>query len=375
MKLCCFFNYAPHYRESIYKAIDETFDTQFYFGREVEYNKNSGIKKLDYTVFKRAPIEFENKIILKKFLWRTKLIPLAFKNFDSYLLTGDLSFSYIPFLLICRILGKKVYGWGHGPKTKDGKVTPIFWWFIKKLTGFFSYGENGRQRMIALGYPKDKVHVIYNSLNSNIFPNRSLLSNIYIDKFGNHNPTIIFIGRLISDKRIDKLIELLKKLYINNKPCNLVIVGNGPSKEELLNISDQNGLNDRIWFYGACYDDNINSKLLYNADLCITPGNVGLTALHSLTFGTPVISHNCFDCQGPEYEAIQPYKTGLLFEKDNYDDCYAKTCEWLEFAKGRREEIRRNCYDMINGKWNSRNQIKILKRVLEGNDNVKDTIN
>ena len=367
MKLCCFFNYPPLYRQAIYKAIDQEFDTQFCFGKEVEYKKKSGIAKLDYSIFKKPPIEFENKVYLKYFLWRTKLLRQIFKGFDVFLITGDLSYSYIPLIIWCKIARKKVYGWGHGLKSRKGKMTPFYWWVIKNLTGFFAYGENGRQRMIELGYPADKVHVIFNSLNTRILEQETYTSDIYHNKFRNKNPVIIFIGRLIEDKQIDKLIELINRLNQNGRPCNLVLIGDGPCRKNLLLLSEQYGLNDYIWFYGACYDDRVNSELLYNADVCITPGNVGLTALHSLTFGTPVISHDCFESQGPEYEAIQPYKTGLLFEKDNYEDCYAKTCEWLDFAKGRREEIRQNCYAMINGKWNSDNQIEILKRVLGDN--------
>lgn len=365
MKLCCFFNYAPLYRSSIYKAIDDEFDTQFYFGREVEFIKTaSGIKKINYAIFKRAPIEFENRIILKKFLWRSKLIALAFKNYDSFVLTGDLSFSYIPFLLFCKIFGKKVYGWGHGPKAREGKLSFLSWWVLNQMTGFFSYGENGRQRMIKLGYPEKKIHVIFNSLTKRIVPPTSIKSKIFQTQFGNDNPVLIFIGRLTPVKKLNNLILLLNRLNQNNHFCNLVIVGDGPCKADLIKLSKDYRVNNRVWFYGDCYDEAINAELIYNSDVCISPGNVGLTALHALQYGTPIISHSDFETQMPEYEVIVPYATGLLFEKDNYDDCYAKTCEWLEFAKGRREEIRQNCYDMINSKWNSDNQIEILKKVL-----------
>ncbi len=367
MKLCCYFNYAPLYRESIYTAIDNKFDTQFYFGKEVEFQKNSGIKKLDYSVFKKHPIEFDNKAILNRFLWRTKLLPLAFKQYDSYILTGDFSLSYIPFIIICNILGKKVYGWGHGPKTKGGKLTSLYWWTLNRMTGFFSYGEKGRQRMIELGYPEDKVHVIYNSLATRTSVHQNYKSNIYKDKFNNEDPVLIFIGRLTAVKRLENLILLLRKLNENNHTSNLVIVGDGPCKEELETMTVKHYVSNRTWFYGGSYDETVNAELIYNADVCISPGNVGLTALHAMQYGTPIISNSDFETQMPEYETIAPYSTGLLFEKDNYDDCYARTCEWLEFAKDRREEIRNNCYEMINNKWNSDSQIEILEKVLNRN--------
>ena len=41
--LCCIFNYAPLYRASVFSKIDEAYDAQFYFGKEVRDAVPSGI--------------------------------------------------------------------------------------------------------------------------------------------------------------------------------------------------------------------------------------------------------------------------------------------------------------------------------------------
>lgn len=81
-------------------------------------------------------------------------------------------------------------------------------------------------------------------------------------------------------------------------------------KQQLQQQVKSYNLANNIWFYGACYDEIKNAALIYNADLCVSPGNVGLTAMHSMVFGTPVITHNDFKWQMPEFEAIEPGKTG-----------------------------------------------------------------
>ena len=43
-KICCVFNFAPHYRNSIYKFMDKELGCDFYFGDKVE----TLIEKLDY---------------------------------------------------------------------------------------------------------------------------------------------------------------------------------------------------------------------------------------------------------------------------------------------------------------------------------------
>lgn len=59
----------------------------------------------------------------------------------------------------------------------------------------------------------------------------------------------------------------------------------------------------------------VNAELIYNADLCVAPGNIGLTAMHAMMFGCPCISHNDFSWQMPEFEAIVPYKTGNFLKE------------------------------------------------------------
>lgn len=363
MRLCCVFNYAASYREDIYQKIDDTFDSQYYFGKIID-RKEVTIKEIDYNQLKKRPKFFFNKFIFNRFLWRTKIALLGLKKYDTFLITADFNLSYIPLVLICKILRKRIYGWGHGIKNKNRKLYKVENWLVRNFTGFFSYGEKGRKRMIELGYNPDKIHIIYNSLRGKLENYPNLSSSIYTDRFGNSNPVLLFIGRLTPQKELDKLIELHANLNKSGTLCNLVIIGDGSERIYLEKCADQNRYKDMIWFYGECYDENKNNELIYNADLCVSPGNIGLTAIHALQYGTPIISHDDFETQMPEYESIIPYKTGLTFTKGDWNDLENKVEEWLRFANGKRQEIRENCYEEINNKWNSDNQIEILKKVL-----------
>ena len=141
---------------------------------------------------------------------------------------------------------------------------------------------------------------------------------------------------------------------------NVVIVGDGNEKNALTKLASEKGLENKIWFYGQCYEDEELSILLYNADLCVSPGNVGLTALHAMSYGTPVISNDDFETQMPEYEIIIKGKTGDLYKKDNFEDFCLKIENWINGNKDR-DQIRMNCYNMINDKFNSEYQINLLK--------------
>lgn len=365
--LCCIFNYAPKYRESIYKKIDETFDTQFVFGKEVIHGKTSGIAKLDYNIFKRVPIENRNILLLNKVLWRTGLLALPFnRKYKSFLITADTPLSYIPFFILCRLLGKKVYGWGHGFKEHFKRFRILEKLYLSSIDAFFTYGEYGKKKMQELGWKEEKISVIYNSLNEGTVPddNISLKSNIYQEHFGNAFPTLIFIGRLIPSKRIDWLLDTIADLREKGLDLNLMVIGNGSEYNHLTRYVEELELTDRVWFFGECYDEDELKGLLFNADLCVSPGEVGLTALHTMTYGVPVISHNNFYKQGPEYELIIPDKTGLLYEYENYNDLTAKIYCWF-IRKYDRDKVRNDCYRLINEKWNSNYQIQLLCNKIE----------
>ena len=365
--LCCIFNYAPLYRESIYKKIDEVFNVQFYFGKEVIEGKKSGIKKLDYSIFKKKPIEFRNVLLFGKILWRTGItfLPLK-KEYSSFIITGDLCLTYVFFLFFCKLCGKKVYAWGHGVKSMNGKLFLLTKWIYANIDKYFTYGEKGKQRLIELGFPDNKFEVIYNSLNKGI-NGKDLMkfkSDVYFRHFGNNYPVLIFVGRLTPVKKLDWLVRIIAEERKEGVYYNLVFIGDGTERKQLELLSANLNVINSVWFYGECYEGDELNLLLYNADVCVSPGNVGLTAIHAMEYGTPVITHDNFEKQMPEYESIVKGKTGNLYEYGNFEDLKLKIREWIEGVQNR-DVVREKCFKMINSHYNSDYQIRVLKKTID----------
>ncbi|MBV6653951.1 MAG: glycosyltransferase family 4 protein, partial [Mameliella sp.] len=179
-------------------------------------------------------------------------------------------------------------------------------------------------------------------------------------------PVLIFVGRLTAVKKLHLLIQALKKALDNTqlRSFNLVIVGSGPEQERLLQLVSKLNLNDHVWFYGACYEEEKLARLLYQADICVSPGNVGLTALHALSYGTPIISHNNFSKQMPEFEVIQPEVTGAFFTERDASSLSNTINSWLERYGQKTPDLRENCYKVIHERYNPFFQIKVLKAAL-----------
>ena len=161
------------------------------------------------------------------------------------------------------------------------------------------------------------------------------------------------------------IVDALAALRDKGEKYNLVFVGNGEEAEALKTKVKALDMDRQVWFYGACYDEGKNAELVYNADLCVSPGNVGLTAIHCLTFGCPIITHNFFEWQMPEYEAISTGVTGDFFKKDDVADLANKISGWFAEKHNQRENIRQACFKEIDTNWNPYYQIEVIKKHLK----------
>lgn len=364
LKICCIFNFGPHYRLSIYQKLEEQFDCSFYFGNKTF----SKVKKLDYSLVKGKVEELKFIHLFSSFHWLAGAVRLCISKNKYFLITGEpYCLSTWGVLILNKIFGKKTYLWSHGWYGNESKVKS----WVKKLffglsSGIFLYGNYAKKLMIKNGINAKKIHVIFNSLNyEKAFQIRKNLTrtNIYKEHFQNNAPTLLFIGRLEPNKKIGILLKA-QQLYQDKfqLPINISIIGEGSEKENLIR---KFGKSQNIWFYGACYDENKISELIYNADLCVSPGNIGLTAIHSLSYGTPLITHNNFANQMPEFETIENMKTGTFFKEDNVNSLVNIITKWLEVYPQKSPLIINNCFTVIDQKYNPIVQVEIMKSVIE----------
>jgi len=359
---CLIYNYAQHYRYGIFSLMDKNNFCDFYFGDHYR-----DIIKIDYKKFKNYKYELKNIKLPFGFIWQKGAISIFFKNYKNYILLGEYAcLSTWVILFLSKLSNKKVYFWSHGWYGNESFIRK----FIKKIffqlaQATFLYGDYAKKLMVAEKIPSNKLHVIYNSLNYDFqikIRKKIRKSDIFFKKFNNNNPVIFFIGRLTKQKKLDMLFKLLQKSE-KSLNFNIVLIGDGPEMTNLVNLSQSLNLSHKCWFYGDCYDEVEIANLIYNSDLCVSPGNVGLTAIHSLMYGTPVITHSNFINQGPEFEAIIYNKTGNFFIENDIDDLHSKVSYWLNNFKDR-ENHRDQCFKVIDKFYNPKFQFDVIKEVI-----------
>lgn len=365
-KLCLIYNLAQHYRAEIFQELDKAFDVDFYFG-----DKYLDVKKMDYSLLKGKVTEVHNGKI-GPFLYQSKVLSLLWK-YDTFLMIGEThSATTWMFMFLSKLFSKKhIYFWCHGWYGKETKAESFLKHILDKMpSGLFVYGNYAKQLMIKEGFDENKLHVIHNSLaySKQLETRKELVQlPVYEERFKNHCPTLMFVGRLDPVKKLDMIIHAMA--ISRSKGCvyNLILIGGGEEKERLVEVTNGLGLSKNVWFYGPCYDEKELGQLIYNADLCVAPGNIGLTAMHCMVFGTPAITHNCFKWQMPEFEAIQEGKTGTFFEMDNIDDLSDKIDKWFIEHGSEREVVRRNCYNEIDSQWTPKFQMEVFNKYIKFN--------
>ena len=367
-KIAMLFPYAPLYREAIYKLLDKELDVDWFFCGNAKRN----LKMFDYSLLKHCDLSMEEKKVLGPMMYYKGIKKLNIQQYDAIICPGVIR-SFSEWWLLQK-LGKgmkdsKLYLWTHGWYGKESCwQKSIKKFFFRKVDGFFLYGDYARNEMIKEGFDASKLHVIKNSLDYDKqleIRNNIVASNVYKEHFKNNNPTIIFIGRLTPVKKLDQIVEAVGILKQKGENYNIAFVGDGEIRQSLEVEVAKYQLQDNVLFYGPCFDEKINAELIYNADLCVAPGNIGLTAMHVLMFGCPAISHNNFKCQMPEFESIIPGHTGAFFEYDNVEDLARSISQWFISKSGCREEVRKACYKEIDDCWNPHYQLNLIKKVLE----------
>lgn len=178
--------------------------------------------------------------------------------------------------------------------------------FFSKADALLFYTEYPIAKYIAMGVNREKMFIALNTV--------SVISDITLHETNNRK-SFLFVGSLYSQKGLENLIYLIKKLESSNKlqDYTLDIVGDGSEEKRLKLLVNHLRLESKVLFHGAIYDEKRLSKFFAKAILCLSPEQAGLTVLKSMGYGVCMVTK--FDSiTGGERLNIHNWKTGVLFK-------------------------------------------------------------
>jgi glycosyltransferase involved in cell wall biosynthesis len=173
-----------------------------------------------------------------------------------------------------------------------------YWYEYLGKAGFF--GKLTEKLMVRLtdkiitvsDKTKDDLRKIKSSEKAVVIPNGIDLAEINQIKPSPAKSDIIFVGRLIKEKKADLLIKSLVRIKDNFPDVKCTIIGEGPEKENLEKLSDQSGLKDDVSFTGFLEDYQDVIAHMKSSKVLVLPSvreGFGMVVLEANACGLPVV--------------------------------------------------------------------------------------
>ena len=255
-------------------------------------------------------LNVKNTFVLSKLLVCIKLYKyLSTHNFDFILGIG--TYANVVLGILPKTYGKRV-----GCEHNSFDCVSFIWKMLRKI----SYNKLDATIVLT---NEDLFKMKQLNTCSFVIPNSIFLPE---QKSSLNNKTILAIGKLYPQKGFDIMLHVFSSFAKINRDWNLVIVGDGQDKKNLLRMIEVLDLEDRIKIMPPT--NNVSKYYLSSSIYLMTSRFEGLpmVLLEAQSYGLPIIS---FDCKTGPKEVVSDNYNGYLLpegEMDRMVDCMLKLC-------------------------------------------------
>ncbi|THH34566.1 glycosyltransferase [Neolewinella litorea] len=299
----------PHYRKSFFDLLvrNQTLDVYItagssnaikVFAPDQEKIKDNLVNKW----FKIFGHTFYFQFGLFRSIFTLKPSHIVFGGPDLHVLSSILAFVYFRFFSKIQ-----VHWWTQGLKRNEGGLKKYLIALSNSVLIYEDEGKSIIQNAIA-NFSKP-ITVLKNSISDQDY---GFHESIPSGNFDSPIFMLLFSGRLTQPKRCDLVIKAVSLLTQKGIPCILNVVGDGETLAENKRLASRLGVEDKVHFHGALYDKDV-IPIFKKSEIFALPGKVGLSIVHALSYGLPVITTN-EDIHSPEVAILQSGVNGSFFE-------------------------------------------------------------
>lgn len=352
--------FFPNYRNALFRRLSTSQRYSFLFIGSPTRHTSNGVPGLEHTHLSNF-IHLRSLALPGGLVWQTGAVAHAL-NTESLVivLTGDIHHlsSWLA-AIVARARGRKVVFWTHGWIKLESHVRSFVRnRFYRLASDLFLYGSYAATRGGSYGFRAERMHIIWNSMGAPIMHRSSLES--YNHSRTTHQRWIV-ISRLIPARQIASVIRGVSELRDSGRHVRLTIVGDGPSRDSLEREARQAKVD--VEFLGAVHDLARTGELLRQSDLCVSPGNVGLAAVHALSSGCPVSTHDDPTRQMPEAEAVIDGLTGVRFPYGDVTEMVERS--WRFVASTSPDQVAQACHREVMARWTPEAQADAIEKALD----------
>jgi glycosyltransferase involved in cell wall biosynthesis len=255
---------------------------------------------------------FEAKYVEAKELLGVTLQPTLLReikqlNADVILVMFNVRYLSMMRLLFNQNLREKtaILLWGHG-FGKHGFINFFRIYLVKKSDGLVLYYRQQIEGFINRGLDESRLFSAENTIE---------VSNYGYD-VESERCSLLFVGRLQERKKIDLVIQSLSEITSDYPHIQLEIVGDGPAESSLKELANKLLPEDKVVFHGKVVDEGSLKKLFNRSLAYVSPGAIGLGALHAFAYGCPIITTEDDPEHGPEFLNLEEGVNALFAKAD-----------------------------------------------------------
>lgn len=147
------------------------------------------------------------------------------------------------------------------------------------------------------------------------------------ENFDENKMNFLTVARLVPQKAIDRIIRVHTKLIRENKKHNFYVIGDGPEKENLQKLIEENKIEDTFYLLGK--KENPYPYIKSADYFCLLSNfeGYGMVLEEAKILGKPIIITDT-----AAREAVEEYSNSIIIENSE-DDIYTKLKEIIQKEK------------------------------------------
>lgn len=342
-------NKILHYRKALYNELSDYYEITVLHSGDISLNKKDRYKEVITKKIKFLFFDIQNSLFSE-----------VRKDYDVVIAMFDLH--WIKNFIIPYIINRNTdfIWWGQWlTHKKFSNYLKIY--FSNKNFKSILYTEYEKKRLVKAGVKGEKLfvanntcdvvdrHECYKELNKNI---------------------ILFVGSLDRRKELDVLINAFSKnCAVIPNSINLVIIGDGKEKDNLIKLIEKLSLEKRVFLKGKIISSIELVEYYKKALVNVSYGQAGLSVLQSFGYGVPFITKINAISGGEKTNIINGYN-GYLCE-DN-EDSLGSLLRMLSNDQNLARKLGMNAYKYYTEKCTIRAMAKGFINAIESNLILKD---